>query len=84
MNEKNTVDLYTALVLIESLGDDRNLVFLKKQGNGLLPNPDEILTVKQVKEKYDMRRTRVTRIVPYFCCEDYEGLLLFITDGRNS
>lgn len=36
--------------------------------------------LKQIKQKYDLRRTKVTNIKPYFCCEDYAGFLLTITN----
>ena len=49
-----------------------NIIYLKrdKKDDDLFGRntPDEILTVKQLKEKYDLRRTKVVRIAPYFCC----------------
>lgn len=32
------------------------------------------MTLKDVRDKYDMQKTMVTRISPYFCCGDFEGL----------
>lgn len=82
MKSCNT-DLYTALKFIDSLDNDNRMVYLRKEDSPLCGiykyKPDSILTVKQVKEKYDMRKTKVIRIDPYFCCHEYEGLVLTVT-----
>lgn len=41
------------------------------------------MTVREVKEKFDLRKTTVTAIRPYFCFDDYQGLVLTITERRG-
>lgn len=85
------VSLYEAVKLTGRLDRDDDIVYLKndkkndKKNDDLFGRntPDEILTVKQLKEKYDLRRTKVVRIAPYFCCMDYEGQLLVIKEAGN-
>lgn len=81
------VSLYEAVKLTGRLDRDDDIVYLKnnKKDDDLFGRntPDEILTVKQLKEKYDLRRTKVVRIAPYFCCMDYEGQLLVIKEAGN-
>lgn len=36
------------------------------------------MTGRQVKEKYDMRNTLVTAIVPHFCFGEFEGFTFVI------
>lgn len=31
------------------------------------------MTGRRIKEKYDLRKVKVTHIHPWFICEDYEG-----------
>lgn len=81
------VSLYNAVKLVSRLDKDDDIIYLKrdKKDDDLFGRntPDEILTVKQLKEKYDLRRTKVVRIAPYFCCMDYEGQLLVIKEAGN-
>lgn len=84
------VSLYDAVKLTGRLDDDKDTVYLKKHGNDdtlfSKNTPDEILTVKRLKETYDLRHTEVVRIAAYFCCGDYQGQLLVIKediDGKN-
>ena len=81
------VSLYNAVKLVGRLDKDDDIIYLKrdKKDDDLFGRntPDEILTVKQLKEKYDLRRTKVVRIAPYFCCMDYEGQLLVIKEAGN-
>ena len=51
------VSLYDAVKFTGRLDDDKN-------------TPDEILTVKRLKETYGLRYTKVVRIAAYFGCED--------------
>lgn len=79
------VSLYDAVKLTGRLDDDKDTVYLKKHRNDdtlfSKNTPDEILTVKRLKETYDLRHTEVVRIAAYFCCEDYQGQLLVIKEG---
>lgn len=83
------VSLYDAVKLTGGLDDDASLVYLKKDSSDdtlfAKNTPDEILTVKQLKEKYDLRHTQVVRISAYFCCYEYKGQLLVIggSDGKK-
>ena len=68
------VNLYDAVKLTGRLDDDKDTVYLKKHRNDDMlfskDRPDEILTVKRLKETYDLRHTEVVRIAAYFCCGD--------------
>lgn len=84
------VSLYDAVKLTGRLDDDKDTVYLKKHRNDdtlfSKNTPDEILTVKRLKETYDLRHTEVVRIAAYFCYGDYQGQLLVIKediDGKN-
>lgn len=79
------VSLYNAVKLTGRLDDDKDTVYLKTHRNDdtlfSKNTPDEILTVKRLKETYDLRHTEVVRIAAYFCCGDYQGQLLVIKEG---
>jgi len=77
---KCNVDLYTALVLINSFTNDEDLVYLRKETDVSEYSPSIILSVREVKEKYDMRKVKVKGIRPYFCGEEYKGMLLTIEE----
>lgn len=40
------------------------------------------MTGRETKNKYDLKRTMVTAIFPYFCCGEYEGFA-FVVDNPN-
>lgn len=71
------VSLYDAVKLTGRLDDDKDTVYLKKHRNDdtlfSKDMPDEILTVKRLKETYDLRHTEVVRIEAYFCCGGLSG-----------
>lgn len=77
---KYHIDLYTALVLTNSFTNDEDLVYLRKKTDTSEYSPSIILSVREVKEKYDMRKTKVVNMRPYFCGEEYNGMLLTITE----
>lgn len=69
------IDLYTAFKLCD-ISDDEIIHFRRK--NQIFKSEYEILTGKQVRNKYDMRKTKVINITSYFLCGDYEGFLFTI------
>lgn len=71
------VDLYTALKLIGLFDKPGEIVYLRRSDDDT-PRATEILSVKAVKEKYDLRHTSVVAISPYFICYEYEGILLTV------
>lgn len=71
------IDLYTALKLVNAFDSEKEIVHLRKKDQ-IFKSEYELLTVKQIKEKYDMRKIKVIEICPYFCCGDYEGFLFTI------
>lgn len=73
------IDLYTVLKLINALDSDEEIVHLRRKEQ-IFKSEYELLTVRQIKNKYDMRKTKVVEILPYFCCGDYNGFLLTIED----
>ena len=84
------VSLYDAVKLTGRLDDDKDTVYLKKHRNDdtlfSKNTPDEILTVKRLKETYDLRHTEVVRKEAYYCCGDYQGQQHVIKediDGKN-
>lgn len=77
---KNAIDLYTALHLIDVFDSDEEVVYIRKESDEPSYRPSIIITVKHVKESYDLRNTKVTNIQPYWSCYEYEGLLLTIAD----
>lgn len=76
------IDLYTALKLMGDFNSNSSLVHLKNSQNKYGFN--EHLTVKEVKDKYDLRKTKVIEISPYFCCECYGGFLLTIQEEKDN
>lgn len=80
---KNAVDLYTALKLMDVFDDDGELIYLREKKDPMY-RPTEILTVKQVKDRYDLRKMKVINIRPYFICQEYEGILLTLADKEIS
>lgn len=69
------VDLYTALKLIGAFDDPDTILFFRRPDDTPEYMATEILSVKTAKEKYDLRRSKVSSIRPYFICEDYKGML---------
>ena len=56
--------------------DDRNVVyFCDDPKNFIWAKP---MTGKEVREKYDMKNTLVSKICPYFCMGEYEGFVFII------
>lgn len=73
------IDLYTALALTDTTCDN-DIVYLRTSKSDIR-RPETIMTLRQVKEQYDMRRTIVTKIEPYFNCGEYEGILFTVKKG---
>lgn len=70
------IDLYTAFKLTK-IGDNE-IVYLKDKDQPYR-GEHKILNGKEVKEQYDMRKTKVIEIGPYFSFEgDYEGMMFTI------
>lgn len=69
------IDLYIAFKLC-NISDDE-IIHLRRE-NQIFKSEYEVLTGKQVKNKYDMRKIKVIEIIPYFLCGDYEGFLFTI------
>ncbi len=78
---KYAISLYTALALTGYLDDDDEVIYLAK-GETIPRRPNIFVSLKTVKETYDMQKVRVINICPYFCCdeygEEYKGLLFTI------
>lgn len=72
------VDLYTVLKMICVLGHPDRVVYMRQPEDEPEYRATEIMTVKEVTEKYDLRSTKVKRIDPYFICGEYEGVLLTV------
>lgn len=72
------VDLYTILKLIDIFDKNDCLVYLRSPTNQPAHRPEKIMTVKEIKEKYDLRKVKVVNIRSYFCWGDYKGFLLTI------
>lgn len=69
------IDLYTAFKLINI--DDEEILHLRRK-NQIFSSEYEVLTGREVKNKYDMRKIKIIEICPYFCCGDYNGFLFTI------
>ena len=52
---------------------DSELVYIQKQGAAA--HDGMIYTVKEIKNKFDMKHTYVTFIQPHFSCYDYSGYM---------
>lgn len=61
-------NLYTALRLAGI--SDEECVYLT---NKAFPDGHEIMTGRKIREKYDLRKVKVSHIFPWFLCGDYEG-----------
>lgn len=59
--------------------DDREVIHLcdSVENERCWSNP---MTGKQVRERYDMKRTMVTAIVPHFCFGEFEGFSFIISE----
>ena len=77
------VDLKTVLMLTD-VAEDEDLVYLRHPEDVPEHMPGKILTLKQVREKYDLCRTKVIKIGTYFCGDKHEGILLTITKGGSA
>lgn len=75
---KHGADFYTVLHMIDAFEDDDELIYLRKPEDGMPYRAARILTVREVKNKYDLRRTKVIDIRPYFRNGECAGLLLTI------
>ena len=56
---------------------ENEVVFLRKDGESYLTTIP--MTLKEIRNKYDMKRTMVSKISPHFCCEDFKGMELAIS-----
>lgn len=83
-NMKDSVDLYTALKLIGVFDQDGELVLMRSPEDQPEYRVAKRLTVKQLKDGYDLRKAKVVNIRPYFCCHEYDGLLLTVVDGEEA
>lgn len=70
------IDLYTAFKLTD-IGDNE-CIYLRCKS---FPAGYDILTGREVKNKYDMRKTKVFRIFPQFCCGDFKWIGFDIVIG---
>ena len=77
------ITLYTALKLTGLFDRPDDIVYMQ-QKEGPMPDIDRIMSVRSVKEKFDLRAVKVTRIAPYFCCNEYEGMMFTIREGQKS
>lgn len=81
---KHGVDLYTVLHMTDIFDKDRELVYMRRDDDMPTNRPTIIATVSAVKKQYDLRKTKVVHITPYFQCGDYEGLLFTVTEKGSS
>ncbi len=71
------VHLYAALKITGILKENDEVLRLKNEKEEG-PGGFQILTVCEVKNRYDLKNTIVTAIRPHFCCGDYDGWLFII------
>lgn len=77
---KNAPDLYTMLQLMDVLKKDDEIVYIRKENDERTNKPSIIISVKELKEKWDLRKTKVTGITDYWCCCEFEGMLLTVKE----
>ena len=72
------VSLYTALKLMGIA--ENEVVILEKRHT----HEKEFMALRQIREKYDMRRTQVYRIYPDFYLDDgsYKGMKFILVEGK--
>ena len=75
------IDLYTAMKLTNLL-QSNEIVCLRRKGQ-TSRSEYKFLSVNCIKNKYDMRKTKVIEIYPYFFCGEYNGLLFTIKDDNK-
>jgi hypothetical protein len=75
--EYNMITLREAFKLCD-ISDDE-LIYLRRSNQIFLFEYTHI-TGKRIREKYDMRKTMVKHITPYFSFGEYLGLLFTITE----
>lgn len=81
IKKRGRIELYTALLIAGKFDDDEDVVYLRHEDDMFEHIPSIILTMKKVKETYDLKRTLVINMRPYFCGGQYEGMLYTIRDG---
>ncbi len=69
------ISLKTALKLIQITNSE--IVYFRKK-NQIFKSEFEALTEEDILNKYDIKKTKVIEILPYFDCGEYEGLLFTI------
>lgn len=68
------ISFKTALQITGDFSKDNDLIHIKKTDTPDHMVPD-VMTVKQAKDKYDLKKEKVVRIESYFVCGDYAGYL---------
>ena len=69
------ISLKTALKLIQITNSET--VFFRKKYQ-IFRSEFEELTEEDIINKYDLKKTKVVEILPYFYCGEYEGFLFTI------
>lgn len=69
------ISLKTALKLIQITNSET--VFFRKKYQ-IFRSEFEELTEEDIINKYDLKKTKVIEILPYFDCGEYEGFLFTI------
>lgn len=79
---KKYIDLYTAFQLTGISNDE---IIRLRDANDKSKANHWLMTGRQVRERYDMRRTKVVKILPYISVSDgnFEGFLFTVTDSNK-
>lgn len=76
------ISLYDALRITKRLESNEEIIYLK-YGNDGSRYADEIRTVAEIKEKYDLRNTKVRTIDAYLPNGEYRGMLFTLAQERT-
>lgn len=68
------ISFKTALQITGDFQKDKDVVWVTRTSDPEWKGPD-VMTVKDAKDRFDLKKEKVTRIKSYFLCGDYSGYL---------
>lgn len=74
-----TISLYTALHITDVFHRTNEVIYLEYQQD----KEHVIASVRRIKEAFNLQRTRVSKIRPWFSCGHYEGWIFTIQKGEK-
>lgn len=76
------ISFKTALQITGDFQRDKDIVHIKRKNTPEWKGPD-VMTVKAVKDKFDLKKEKVIGIKSYFMSGDYSGYLYTLKSGKG-